>query len=119
LIPELRQRLRGFSAAELADRFEKKGLPYAPISKPHELLNDPHLLATGGLAKVRIPDPQTESASGLSPLLPLAMNGQRLGVRIDPPFLGEHTEALLQEIGYQDADIERLSSQGVIRLGPN
>jgi crotonobetainyl-CoA:carnitine CoA-transferase CaiB-like acyl-CoA transferase len=115
LIPELRRRLASYSAKELADRFEAKGLPYAPISKPHELLNDPHLLATGGLSTVRIPDPQTDVASGLSPLLPLTIDGQRLGVRLDPPFLGEHTAELLGSVGYDSAQIDELVRQGVVK----
>lgn len=116
LIPELRSRLAVYCAKELADRFEARGLPYAPISKPHELLNDPHLLATGGLSKVRIPDPQTETAEGLSPLLPLVMDGQRLGVRLEPPYLGEHTAELLQSIGRSQEEIETLSRDGIVKL---
>lgn len=114
LIAELRQRLESFSAQELAQRFEDNGLPYAPISKPHELLDDPHLKATGGLAPIRIPDPQTDQTSGLTPLLPLVMNGQRLGVRHEPPFLGEHTKEILSECGYSEAEIQSFISSKVV-----
>ena len=37
LLPELRQRLKAFTAAELAHRFEKACLAFAPIAKPEEL----------------------------------------------------------------------------------
>jgi crotonobetainyl-CoA:carnitine CoA-transferase CaiB-like acyl-CoA transferase len=114
LLPELRKRLATMSARELADRFEARGLPYAPISKPHELLDDPHLLATGGLAPIRIPDPQSESTSGLAPLLPLCMDGDRPGVRFEPPFLGEHTVEVLEELGYSREEIAALRDQGII-----
>ncbi|HPU53308.1 MAG TPA: CoA transferase, partial [Burkholderiaceae bacterium] len=55
LIPELRGRFKGFSARELMTRFERVGLPYAPITRPEELFDDPHLLATGGLAPITVP----------------------------------------------------------------
>jgi crotonobetainyl-CoA:carnitine CoA-transferase CaiB-like acyl-CoA transferase len=114
LLPELRQRLAKFSAQELADRFEKNGLPFAPIRKPHELMDDPHLLATGGLASIRIPDPQGDRMTGLTPLLPFTLDGERPGVRSSPPLMGEHTTEILSTLGYSQEQIDALSAQGVI-----
>ncbi|MEY3356369.1 MAG: hypothetical protein RJB53_1013, partial [Pseudomonadota bacterium] len=116
LIPELRARLKGYSAQTLADLFEQNGLPYAPISKPHELLNDRHLTETGGLARIRLPDPQEDRIEGLTPLLPLVMDGERLGVRLDPPRLGEHTSAILESLGYGETDIAQLCRDAVVRI---
>ena len=55
LIALLRDRFESFTAHELSQRFERVGLPYAPITQPHELFDDPHLLATGGLAPITVP----------------------------------------------------------------
>ena len=44
MMPELRRRLAGYSAAELGSRFEEYGLPYAPITRPQDLFDDPHLV---------------------------------------------------------------------------
>jgi crotonobetainyl-CoA:carnitine CoA-transferase CaiB-like acyl-CoA transferase len=106
LIPLLRAHLAAFSASELSDVFEKNALPFAPITRPQDLFDDPHLLATGGLAPMVLPDGRPT----LVPLLPLTLDGDRPGVRSNPPRLGEHTDALLAEVGYTPARIETLKA---------
>ena len=100
LMPELRRRLEGLSAAHLAQVFEAHQLPFAPISRPEQLLEDPHLLATGGLADVVLSDGDLAGQTAKTTLLPIRMDGQRLGVRSNPPKSGEHTQVLLQSLGY-------------------
>ncbi len=99
LLPVLRERLALHSAAELARIFEDAGLPFAPISKPEDLLDDPHLRATGGLAPVRLTDGERAGQTAPAALLPFTLAGQRLGVRLHPPQLGEHTAELMDELG--------------------
>ncbi len=105
LIPVLRERLAPFSAAELAATFEQHGLPFAPITRPQDLLQDPHLQATGGLAPITLPDGRDTQTV----LLPLLLDGSRPGVRLNPPQLGEHSIALLTELGYSEAEAQALS----------
>ena len=108
LLPELRRRLEAFTAAELTAIFEKAGLPFAPIVKPEELFDDPHLNATGGLADVRLTDGPKAGQTARAALFPFTMDGQRLGVRHQPPKQGENTDELLLGLGLSAADIERL-----------
>ena len=105
LIPILRERLQIFSAAHLSDVFEKNSLPYAPITAPHDLLNDPHLKATGGLAPVELDDGREIQTV----LLPLSLNQTRLKVRHSAPRLGQHNESLLNSLGYNSEEIQKLS----------
>jgi crotonobetainyl-CoA:carnitine CoA-transferase CaiB-like acyl-CoA transferase len=109
LIPLLRERLAQQSAADLAALFEHHGLPFAPITQPHELLDDPHLCATGDLAPITLPDGERAGQTAQTVLLPLALDGERLGVRRNPPRLGEHSAELLAELGYSAEDAARLS----------
>jgi crotonobetainyl-CoA:carnitine CoA-transferase CaiB-like acyl-CoA transferase len=110
LIPELRRRLGAYRAAELARIFEAAGLPYAPIARPEDLFDDPHLAATGGLAEVRLTDGPRAGQTARAALLPFTMDGERLGVRAHPPYSGEHTDQLLSEIGYSADSIDALRS---------
>jgi crotonobetainyl-CoA:carnitine CoA-transferase CaiB-like acyl-CoA transferase len=114
LLPILRERLATRTAAELAALFEQNGLPFAPIRKPEELFDDPHLLATGGLADVRIPDGPKAGESAKTTLLPITLADSRLGVRLDPPRMGEHTADLLRGLGYTDADIATLRERRAV-----
>ena len=107
LIPELRRRLAPRAAAELAQLFEDAGLPFAPIRKPEELYDDEHLIATGGLAAIRLPDGERAGQTAQTTLFPFTMDGQRLGVRMHPPTMGEHTGELLVGLGY---DADRIAS---------
>ncbi|MCW5640339.1 MAG: CoA transferase, partial [Rubrivivax sp.] len=84
LLPALRARLAGRRAAEIAAVFEAEGLPFAPITRPQELFDDPHLAATGGLAPLHVPADASGAARAIDTrvaLLPLALDGQRLPVR--------------------------------------
>ena len=114
LIPLLRQRLASHSAADLTALFERVGLPYAPIRKPEELYDDEHLLATGGLADITLPDGERAGQTAKTTLLPFTMDGLRLGVRLQPPTMGEHTTALLSALGYDDATIAALRQAGAV-----
>ena len=114
LMPELRKRLSGYSVAELTAIFEAQGLPFAPIVKPEALYDDPHLQATGGLADVRLPDGDRAGQTVGAALFPITMDGARLGVRTDPPTVGEHTATVLSELGFSAEEIAGLNKDGVV-----
>ena len=101
IMPLLRSRMTQHTASELSAVFEQHGLPFAPITKPENLFKDPHLKATGGLASMTLPDGRVTQV----PLLPITLGGDRPNLRLNPPRLGEHTDALLAKLGYTRNEI--------------
>lgn len=114
LLPVLRERLAHRTVAELSTLFESHGLPFAPINRPEWLFDDPHLAATGGLAPVTLPDGERAGTAVQAALMPITMANQRLGVRLDPPRQGQHTDELLAELGFDAATLHALRQQGAI-----
>ena len=104
LLPELRTRLAQRSAQELTERLQAADLPFAPIRRPEELFDDEHLLATGGLADITLPDGERAGQTAQTTLFPFTLDGQRLGVRLSPPTLGQHSSELLAALGYSEAE---------------
>jgi crotonobetainyl-CoA:carnitine CoA-transferase CaiB-like acyl-CoA transferase len=111
LIPLLRERLAQHSAQELAAVFEAHGLPFAPITDPQHLFVDPHLQQTGGLAPMELPDGRPTNV----PLLPLTLDGQRLGLRHNPPKLDEHGLEIVRSLGYAEDEITAMRNEGILR----
>ena len=118
MMPILRERFAAFTAQALSARFEYIGLPYAPITRPHALFEDPHLLATGGLAPVHVPADASAAGRPIdtrTALLPLNMDGHRLPLRSAPPSLGQDTRSVLQSLGYAEATIDALIQRGTVK----
>ena len=86
LIPRVGEVFKAWSRVELEKKLEEIGLPYAPINKPWDLFDDPHLNASGGLMEMRV----AEGKSIKVPTLPLELDGERLGKRNDPPTVSEN-----------------------------
>jgi crotonobetainyl-CoA:carnitine CoA-transferase CaiB-like acyl-CoA transferase len=111
LIPRINEITKKHSTAELARKLEEIGMPFAPIAKPWDLLDDPHLKASGGLLETRYSGKRSHI-----PALPIELDGKRLGKRSDPPEIGEHARDLLSGLGYSAAAIDKLAADGIIAL---
>jgi len=106
-LPQIIDKFKSLTKAELMEKIENLGLPFAPIGKPEEMFDDPHLNAGGGLLDMEMEDGERCKL----PALPISLDGERLGLNLDPPKAGEHTEELLSELGL---DVAALKEKGVI-----
>ena len=94
LLAELGSILTHHRIEELSSKLEAAGIPYAPISRPEQLVSDPHLKQSGGLVTMETDDGGTTDVV----LLPLLMGGRRPGVRMPLPKVGEHNEEILASL---------------------
>ena len=111
LLPQVREVFKRYAKVDLIAKLERTGLPFAPITRPEELFDDPHLLASGGLGEVTLEDGRTTQL----PLLPVELDGARPTQGGVLPRAGQHTREVLQSIGVDGQEFERLKAGGVIQ----
>jgi crotonobetainyl-CoA:carnitine CoA-transferase CaiB-like acyl-CoA transferase len=111
LIPRINEITKRLGQDELAAKLEAIGMPFAPIAKPWDLLDDPHLKASGGLLETMYMGKRSHI-----PALPIELDGKRLEKRSDPPEIGQHGHELLARLGYSAAAIDKLAAEGIIAL---
>jgi crotonobetainyl-CoA:carnitine CoA-transferase CaiB-like acyl-CoA transferase len=109
-LPFLREHFAQWKRDALEAKVAAAGLPYAPIVKPHELFDDPHLKESGGLLPLTLPD----GTKTVTPALPIELAGRRFGTRRNPPKVSEHGREILAELGYAAGDIGTLVSRGIV-----
>ncbi len=111
-MPRLRALFASMPRAVLVEAVEAIGLPFAPIMRPEDLFDDPHLQHPGAMVPVTLPDGRESRV----PALPLEMDGRRFGRRLDIPRPGEQSAAIAAELGYSPDEIARLAGAGIIRI---
>jgi crotonobetainyl-CoA:carnitine CoA-transferase CaiB-like acyl-CoA transferase len=110
LLPQVRALFKTFTKAELIAKLERTGLPFAPIGKPEEMFDDPHLLASGGLVDVTLSDGRRTRL----PSLPLEMDGRRPSQGGALASIGEHTDELLAGLGLPESEIAAIRASGAV-----
>lgn len=111
-MPRLREMFAAMPRAAILEACERVRLPFAPITRPEEMFDDPHLNHPGAMVDVTLHNGMVAPV----PVLPLEMKGERFGRRLDIPRIGEHSAAIAAELGYESDEIERLAKAGAIRL---
>jgi crotonobetainyl-CoA:carnitine CoA-transferase CaiB-like acyl-CoA transferase len=99
------------SSEEVLAAMEEARLPAGPIMSPQEVLEDPHIEAKGLFQPIDYP--------GLDKPAPIMQTPVELSetpgeIRHRAPTLGEHTDSIMQELGYQQAEIDELRAQRII-----
>ena len=112
IIPRVQEAFRAYKKDELMATLEPLGLPFAPVSKPEELFDDPHLNAAGGLHELTLSD----GAHTKLPALPVQFDEDRLALRSSPPRAGENTSEILNGLGYDEDEVSRLVADECVAL---
>jgi crotonobetainyl-CoA:carnitine CoA-transferase CaiB-like acyl-CoA transferase len=110
ILPAVRSLFVGMTRAELVKKLDVLGLPFAPIARPDELFDDPHLNAAGGLLDISLPD---GSLTRL-PALPLELDGSRFAIRRNVPGAGDNANEILDAIGLTQEEIATLREHAIV-----
>ncbi|HET7342627.1 MAG TPA: CaiB/BaiF CoA-transferase family protein [Methylomirabilota bacterium] len=103
--------MRTYASAELAERLERARIPFAPLRRPDQLVDDPHLNASHQFVDTPLPGRPPAKL----PKLPVRSTAYELGLRRPAPRLGEHTREVLGELGLTAEEIDALASRRVIQ----
>ena len=95
---------------EWAERFEEYGLVWEPETTIAEVVADPQVMANDFVAEV--PHPSGDTMRLLR--VPFQFSATPIGPKAPAPELGQHTEEVLLELGYDWDDLTRLKDEGVI-----
>lgn len=99
-----------FSTDQLCQRFEEEDVPYSRLNSREEVLSDPQVEAMGALLSYQHP------AAGMvrTPRPAAQFEQTPSNLYTHTPLLGEHTDEVLQELGYTPDDLERMERDQVI-----
>jgi crotonobetainyl-CoA:carnitine CoA-transferase CaiB-like acyl-CoA transferase len=86
------------------------GLPAAPIKDYAASCRDPHLAHRQMIVEMTHPREGEVKALGL----PIKFSDMPLAAAVAPPLLGEHSDALLSELGFDLAERESMRADGVV-----
>lgn len=102
------ERMRRRTTAEWRERLDMFDVPNGVVTDLEGLLTDPYLAKTGFFEPVEHPS----EGKMLTPAIPVMFSGTPgNSFRLPPPRLGEHTRAVLSELGYSDAEVDGIMVQ--------
>jgi crotonobetainyl-CoA:carnitine CoA-transferase CaiB-like acyl-CoA transferase len=110
-IPIVTRAVAARQAADLMAAFEPAGIPYAPVAKPSDMFEDPHVMRPGGLAISHMPDGRSFRA----PSLPVEVDGEMVPGGGDLTAVGEHTNEVLGALGLDAAEIAAARGQAKVK----
>ena len=110
IMPVVRALVKTFTRDAVIAKLDGTGLPFAPIGRPEDMFDDPHLRASGGLETVTLDDGRI----AYLPPLPLEMDGVRVNADAELPVPGRDSDAVLVGLGYDAAAIAGLRASGAV-----
>ena len=100
-----------YTTAEALEILGKAKIPAGPVLKPQQTLDDPHIQAMGFFQATDFPGMARPAPIAKAPVWLSQTPG---AIRHRAPVLGEHTEEILTELGYDRGAIRTLREKGVV-----
>lgn len=107
---QLEARCMDFSRDELVDLLVAGDVLTAPINEMADVVNDPQIRHNGMIVSIEHATEGTVDVTNL----PIKFFGTPGGVRLPPPILGQHTDEILSELGYNAAEIKALAENEIV-----
>jgi crotonobetainyl-CoA:carnitine CoA-transferase CaiB-like acyl-CoA transferase len=98
IIPRTAEIIKQWNVADLSATLDRLNICFAPINRPEDLFEDPHVLRPGGLVN----NTNADGEPFRVPALPIEWNGANIGEGLKVPALGADTRAVRAELGQQD-----------------
>ena len=106
----IEERIGTRTRVEWIEAMSAAGIPNGPVNSVTDALSSAHTAAREMV--VDIDHPAMGSFRSLG--LPMRLSDNPTSIRRHPPLLGEHTDEVLGELGYDDAGITELRAQGIV-----
>jgi crotonobetainyl-CoA:carnitine CoA-transferase CaiB-like acyl-CoA transferase len=115
MITMLDQEFAKWTRAELIERFDREDVWWAPVHQPADVLEDPQAIAAGAFVDVPAGEAGPSHRAAASPITFRGADGVAVSSAPDPvPALGQHTDSVLAELGFSDAEIAALRQAGAV-----
>jgi crotonobetainyl-CoA:carnitine CoA-transferase CaiB-like acyl-CoA transferase len=115
VLPVIRAMFAGLDKVEMIARLEKVGIPFAPVNRPADLVEDPHMNASGALLEITLSDGERVGQKVKVPAIPLEMGHQKFGLQRDLPSQGSDSLEVLKELGYSPEESKSMFDEGLVR----
>lgn len=113
LIPLLKEKLEKMTKQEIVNMAQEAKVPFAPLMRPDQLFDDPHLNESGGFVHTTFPG----GIKTKMPKIPLRIGDYDFDLKNDPPEVGQNGRSVLSSIGFTDEEIQKLNKDGIVVAG--
>ena len=110
LIAEVSKIFKGKTRAEWVELFKRADCCCEPVNSVSDALTDPQLLAREMILEVEHPTEGRIKQAGI----PMKFSETPGAITLAPPGYGEHTNEVLQALGYGEEEIKKMGEQGII-----
>ncbi|KAF9534505.1 CAIB/BAIF family enzyme [Crepidotus variabilis] len=92
------------------ERFTGVGVPFGPINNIEQTFKHPQAIARK--VTTEVDHPRAGKIKLVAPAV--TYNGRKMDMRLPPPWLSEHTEVVMEELGYSQQEIADLRKRAII-----